>query len=389
MAGVGFLFKIEGYVRAELTGGMPKAFFNDAINRGVELKLVRSTGGSIRFFVRAADYAKLRHSARRCGGRLHVRRKRGLPFLLRRFRYPLPLFAGLCTLCAVLALLGNMVFTIRVTGNSTVPRAELLAVLQENGLAVGDMQSGHDYADIANRVMLSFDRFTWMTINPHFGVIEVEVWDKIQPVEPLTGEQDVTVVATKDAQIKTVRVTSGHSLVVPGEIVTQGQLLVEPNPFSLTGSWAGAVQAEIIGYTTETVQFEQGRIHVQRAKTGKTRRCCGITVAGSDVFYLFAPSCHFRFYDTQVYTNPLYIFGVELPFRLEVTEFAEIEQTSMILNETQAQALLLEKQRAFEQQMMEGWKILNRHNEFTEIDGCFVLNAEYLCEEEIGLCIYP
>ncbi|MEG2259859.1 MAG: hypothetical protein RSB78_06665, partial [Oscillospiraceae bacterium] len=71
------------------------------------------------------------------------------------------------------------------------------------------------------------------------------------------------------------------------------------------------------------------------------------------------------------------------------TEFHEIEQKTLNADAATAKTLLNIKQSEYEKNNFSNDKILNRINNYLEADGKFVLYAEYLCEENIGLCICP
>lgn len=383
MGKTGLFFRIQGQVEAELVAGIPGVFFNDAMNGGIPVKHVRHTGSSVFFSVLAADYPKLRRAAKHSGGRMRIVKKRGIPFAIRRLPFPLPLAAGLCVMAMVIAVFGSMVFTVRISGNSTIPRAQILEALEENGVVVGSWQSSHDFAAVANRMMLRFDRLTWMTINPHFGAIEVQIWDKIPPSEQMTGESNAQIVAKKDAQIKSIDLVSGVSLVQPGAVVQQGDPLVIPDPEAMTNSWASGVQAQITGYTTASVSFDTACTVQQTEPTGQVKKYYGFSFGLSDPFFPVQTDNGFQEFSEKRYSRPFYIFGVELPLRLEILEMSETKTTAVTLDQDQARELLEELRKDFESQMQEV-KILNRNVHFSQNDSGYTLKVDYLLEESIG-----
>ena len=78
-----FLF---GYVRFESGGGFPERFLNLCAQAHFPLWEVTSRGGTMKAFTTVKCYKKFRSYARKAGVRLRVKERRGLPFLLRRYR---------------------------------------------------------------------------------------------------------------------------------------------------------------------------------------------------------------------------------------------------------------------------------------------------------------
>ncbi|MEG0912654.1 MAG: sporulation protein YqfD [Oscillospiraceae bacterium] len=379
---------LGGYIQAELTGGIPKVFFNYALNSGIDLRNIHYRNSSARFSTTVSGYKQLKQAARLSGSRMRITRKSGLPFILHRMKHAAPLLVGLIILSSLLVVLGSMVFTVEISGNSTIPKPEILKSLNKCGLTVGSFKSGLDTDTIVNKILIEYDSLSWMTINPHYGGVEVQIWEKLDRKEQRTANSGAYICAAEDAQIKSIRVFSGTAAVRAGEVVTKGQKLVIANEFSLDGSWTNTVNADIIAYTEYTASFEQRSTYVLRTRTGKKTAGYGIRFTHK-AYYLTEPKCDYRYFDRQDYEKKLRIFDVELPISIAVTEFYEVEQKTLNADAATAKTLLNTKQSEYEKNNFSNGKILNRINNYLEADGKFVLYAEYLCEENIGLCICP
>ena len=79
-------------------------------------------------------YFKIRPFVRKTHVRVHVVKRQGLPFLMKRYSKRIGLLAGVLVFALVLLLSGEFVWEIRVNGNELVSEQEILQSLEEMGL---------------------------------------------------------------------------------------------------------------------------------------------------------------------------------------------------------------------------------------------------------------
>lgn len=78
---------IKGSVDFEGKGKFPERFLNLTVRSGINLWNARPVERGLRGSMTAADYRKIRPTARKAGVRLRVTKKRGLPFIAAKYRY--------------------------------------------------------------------------------------------------------------------------------------------------------------------------------------------------------------------------------------------------------------------------------------------------------------
>ncbi len=374
---------LNGVVTVRLEGGLTGRLLNLALESGVEVWNVRSEDGAVLFEILARDYARLRAFRRRSQCRMHIVKRSGLPFSIRRMRHPAGVVLGLALMIGLIYLMGSLVMEIRIVGNTALSGSVLMQSLETHGLRAGMRQSEIDTDTVVHRVLIDNDALSWMAINPMFGTVEVIVWDKIERPQPGVGAFDAAVRAGADAQIVEVEAESGEALVRPGDIVRQGDWLVVPPPQSMHGSWTGSVRAQVWAKTSRTVEFTVARSAADRTPTGRVQKEYALELFG-EVYPVFSPGSTFLQSDSASYRRPLRLFSVTLPVSLIVTEHTETEQRGQTLTDAQLEARAQQAREAYERQNFADVQILNRTAQLT-IDGeGAVLRVEYLCLEDIA-----
>ncbi|MEG0751655.1 MAG: sporulation protein YqfD [Oscillospiraceae bacterium] len=386
LSGIVSLF--AGSVRAQCAGGAFERFLQCALEAGIEPSCIKKSDGVGLFTVGAREYHKLRHSARLCQCHMRAIEKRGLPFAVRRIKCRGPLALGLIVMLLSVFVLGNLVVTIDICGSSTIPRATIIESLSRAGLSVGMWQGKTDVELVEQLVLLENERLSWIAINLSFGKASVELRDKLKKSNDVVNPLGGSIIATRDAQVRKVKLVGGTALVKPGDVVRAGQTLVNQSELSGAGSWAREAEAAITGRTVYKETFEIEKTQILRERTGRVKRVSSLSFCDFTLPKISA-SCDFTYFDVLEYRRPLIIFSAELPVRICTTEYTEVVQRTRKLNELQAQILFDERIDKYEKEKFRSSKVLSRELTVSDDGSKYRLIAEYMCDEEIGQYICP
>jgi similar to stage IV sporulation protein len=159
---------------------------------------------------------------------LCLRRDRGLPELLYRYRRRPGLLAGAVIYSLLLFVSSRFIWDIRVQGNDTVPDSEIIGLLGKLGCEVGSYSPAIDYDALCNKYLAISDNIAWISVNLTGTVAVAEVIESSNG-RASTDDSSITasnLVAERDGLIVSYSIGSGHAAVKPGEVVTRGALLV-------------------------------------------------------------------------------------------------------------------------------------------------------------------
>lgn len=150
----------------------------------------------------------------------------GLPSLLWRYRHRWGLAVGALCFAAIIFASSRVLWGIRVDGNSTVSDEEVLAELRASGLSLGCSLSELDTEVVENLVLIHSDEISWISVNLIGTVAHVELREveEIVPEEPTYDAANL--VASRGGTIEMLEDVRGNVMVKPGDVVSEGELLV-------------------------------------------------------------------------------------------------------------------------------------------------------------------
>lgn len=155
-----------------------------------------------------------------------VYREYGLPALFFRYRKRVGVWIGLAVLIGLLALSEQVIWDVRVEGNTQLSEEAVEEALRECGLSVGEWRRDLDIDAIENRVLIESDEISWISVNVVGTVANVEIREveAIPEAEPVYGAADL--VAARSGTVENFEDVRGNVVVSVGDDVAEGDLLV-------------------------------------------------------------------------------------------------------------------------------------------------------------------
>ena len=181
--------------------------------------------GEIVFFCLLSTARRLKKLAQERNIPVKVLRSGGIPPWIWQRKQRAGLILGCICAIALFVASGKFVWDVRITGNEEMSVSEIKAVLSEGGLYVGSYKPSLDTDVLENRVLLSSDRLSWISVRINGTVAEVQVIERISAPKQ-EEKKPANLIATCDGQIETVELLRGDCVVKTGQAVKKGDLLV-------------------------------------------------------------------------------------------------------------------------------------------------------------------
>ncbi len=373
-----------GWARVEAEGGFPERLLNRMAQKGVRVWGVRLQGERIRFYCFARDYRALRECARYACVRMRVVRKRGLPFIINRYRHHKGLLVGAAVYAAVLILLAPRIWAIDVVGCSDDIAGEVLQQVADMGVTVGARMADIDIKGIEITGLSRLPMLSWITVNPSGNVARVEVTvrqDK-PPILDLSEPSDM--IAVRDGRVISMRVVSGQSCVLVGEGVGVGTVLI-----------SGRVESEEMGVR---LYRSYGEVWAETARqiTVTVPMVYERAVASSPA--ILRPTLTFLGWQLPLYADVplgdeyqrserahfLTSNGLRLPLGVTNTYYVPIEYVRTARTPTQAQRLAQQQLLQREQELFADIQFTEVSRQETLDSGEYRLTVQYTCVENIA-----
>ena len=349
---------IFGYLSLVVKGPHPERFINLAFTRGVYLwDLNWTSPDTLNVKVYAHSFRALRHLARQSRCRVRIRKKRGLPFLLNRFRRRRMLLFGGFVFVLLLYLLSSFIWTLDIEGTKRISQHKIRNLAAEQGLKPGNFRYQVDRDQLVNHLLREL---------PEISYAEVEVGprSRIRIVERLRapkGQGNCHIVAKKDGIIDTVLALAGQPMVKEGDMVKKGQIIIsgaiyppepEPDPDKQQPATpqkpVSYIQAQGVVYARIWYRFygEALRDEVVEEETNRTVRIYCIRLGGQEITIKGPDQIPFKYYRTKTSRSRLPQWRtIKVPVEFVTIEAKEIKRVRLQRSFDEAKKLAADRAR--------------------------------------------
>ncbi len=383
---------LSGYVEFQVEGDGAR-FFTVAAKRGMAFWGFTRAEGRAAARVRPGRYRALRPLCRRCGVRLRVRKRGGLPFRLRQLRKRPGLLAGAALAAGLFWFLSGFVWGVEFTGCERTPVNQLAQCARKNGVYLGVRKRELAPRSAANAILNDMPQLSWVSVNTGGCFVQVAVKEGTAKPEPEKSRELSNMVAAREGEVVHIEAQQGRPEVKLGQVVVKGQLLIAglyqevPDPYGpqpdklyqVAGAARGKVIAET--YREFTVQAE-GAVQ-EPQEVGREVRLW------AEAFGLRLPLGLWSRPEGEVRTwreeSRATLLGVELPLALERETVVRLERRERTLTKEQLKtAALLKLREAQRAALGEEGSVLHETLDFTFAEGRCILSAQCRCRENIG-----
>ena len=262
---------LKGEVTARVESGFPERVLNICAEYGISFwNFDWESGVSFTFSLTRRDWKRLRRLSRRLDCNLTALSWRGTPFFLGRMRhrYGLWITLGVCTLALFYG--SFFIWDFSIEGNETVSEQEILRALESCGVEFGTFGYAVNSFQLRNNLLLKLPKLSYIAVNVRGCRAYVQVRERIEPPELISKREPGNTVAKKDALVIDIQPWDGEKQVLPGTIVTEGQLLISgvvENDYSGTRFLRG--MGEVYGRTWYTLQCKVPLTWMKKNYTGR------------------------------------------------------------------------------------------------------------------------
>ena len=312
---------IFGCVYFTADGGFAERFINICTALGIQLWGIRRKSHGLTACTTIDGYKKIKKAARSSGMRVRIRKKVGLPFVIKKYESHTGLFVGFFAVLLILSIMSDRIWVVNINGNTTVDSEKIAEVFSDAGLRIGVKKNKFDASDINSDAVLSIGELSWASINIDGSVAEIEVREAMHrpSLEKYYGTSNL--VASKDGQVEIIEPYKGSAAIKSGQTVMQGSLLVSGISHVKSGM---SVFNDADGYVVArtkisvSVPIETDSVELKP----KTQRVYSLYFLGKEISLSKKRSADI------VYRHKswLYINKIKMPFGIFYTQYTDFEE---------------------------------------------------------------
>jgi len=316
-----------GWREIRTTGTATKALTDFLLLRQIPAELLSENGTTTARIGRADAKRVLIHLSS-LGFKAETGKVKGLPALLQgAVRRPGILIGVLLSVLFFFFARGR-VWEVSITGDGSVDEDEVRSALYAAGLRPGMRIRDLSAGDVATNCLLCEDRFSGMNVSLSGVVARVEWYGRqgdgsVPSTEKGTG---VNVVASCDGVIVSVQPTCGVAVVVPGQTVHKGDLLISGVTSGGTVRAAGTVTARVSDVFSATAGTTAVKSRIESTKAVAV----SFRMFGETVFSLGSPE------DSASVKEIVLPGGVSLPFSFRIGYRCNVRKETETLSESRA-----------------------------------------------------
>lgn len=217
-----------GYINIYVEGFFIERFINICISKKIMLwKLSRENNISLTAKISISDFKNIKAVAKKSKCKIKVKEKKGLPFLMKRYRKRKVFAITLLVIAILIFGLTRFIWNIEIICNGEINKNEILDLLKNNGIVQGTYIKNINIDKTINNICLKRDDISWVGIEIKGTNLIVDMIKSEDKIQEILSEEPCNIIADKDGVILKISSQNGTSRVVEGDVVKKGDLLVE------------------------------------------------------------------------------------------------------------------------------------------------------------------
>jgi similar to stage IV sporulation protein len=371
------MLNLKSYIEFTVFGAYSSEFIDYLVASDFSLSEITSTHEIYTIRTSVASYRAIARKAREFRVKTKVVRRVGVYFILRRYRKRVGILVGLLMFFAIIVMMSNFVWSVRITGlceGSELSRWQILEKLDENGISPGVYIHSFNANAAEIELTLAIEELAWVSIERTGSRVNVKVSERLdEDSEGIPLSQPCNVIASRSGVLVRAEVYRGELLYEVGSGINEGDVIV--SGAILDEGIAGRVSyvhadALLLIEITESVEFFQPFTVLHRAKNGHSRSNQSVVFLGhrfGGEVDINPHSDHVTYSETM--TAPTF-FGFPLPFRILNQSYVFYDRVQVTDPPVTALEKLNRDIELYEANFLDGAEIISREAEyFPEEDG--------------------
>lgn len=378
-----------GYVQFEGLGGFQEKFLNKLISDDIQLYEVKQESALVSAIIRTSDYLYASRTAKRYGVRLKAKKRIGLYHRLYNYRKRWGIAIGLLCCGAVLTILSQFVWDVRISGNENVSNGEITRAMQDCGVMPGAGKHSFDSRVCELKIMNMISELSWISVEREGSRVYVKIGETMQDDKPeIEYDTPCNIISDIDGQLVSAQIKRGLAQTQIGSGIRKGQLLVSGTVNDNGGHIVYVhSEAELTAQYTHTEEFRLDFRQKEKIPEGHTYTSSYLMFGDYSVAlpwdsYRAESMDNFRYSED---INNINILGLTLPFRYKKGTYTQYTEKEVQYTNRDIIDKLNKQQKDYETNFLSDCKIISSKTDFFPDENGITLKAEYLLEKNIGV----
>lgn len=332
---------ISGYLRINIEGYYIERFINICRKENIPVwNIKKEKEIRLAFNIKIKDFKKICKIAKTTKCKLKIKKKKGFPFILNRYRKRKIFAIFLILVIILIGMSSNYVWNIEVIEENGNNLENIMQNLNQSGLGVGKRKSEINTKEVINKVRLERNDVAWMGIELKGTNAIVKVVKSDEKPDIIDENEYCSIVADKAGIITKISAQDGTANVKVGDTINEGETLING---WVEGKYTGIryvhakgeIQAKVWHTKHKFIEYNT----TEKRETGNQEEKYAIKFNNFKI-NLGKGVSKFEIYDTIETENKFKIFSdFYLPISIVKTTNKEIENVQKKYNKEEAKML--------------------------------------------------
>ena len=383
----GIINYIYGYLRIVVEGYYIERFINICRNEQYKMWNIKKDNDiKIALNIEIKNFRDICKIAKKTHCKVKIKAKRGLPFLLNKYKKRKIFAIFLILILSVIFISSNFIWNIEVIEENGLEVENIMESIEQAGLTIGELKSNIDTKEIINQVRLNRNDIAWMGIELK-GTNAIVKFVKAEEKPEIVDEDEYcNIVSNKSGVITKINAQDGTANVQVGDTVNEGDILING---WMEGKYTGVryvhakgeIEARVWYTKNKTIEYTT----TEKQYTGNEETNYGIKINNFKINFPKGVS-KFKFYDTIETENKIKLFSnFYLPISVVKTTNQEYEGVQKTYSAEEAKNLGIQQiEEELENEIENKDKIVNKNINTYENENSVDVYVTYEVFENIG-----
>ena len=378
---------ILGFLKISVKGYYIERFINICKNNKITIwNLKRKDSIELNLNVRIKEFKEICKIAKKTGCKIKIKNKKGIPFLLHKYKKRKIFFILLILLVLIIGLSSCFVWNVEIKEENGYELENIREDIEKAGLKSGVFKGKINTKEIINKIRLERKDIAWMGIELKGTNAIVKLVKSDEKPDIINEDEYCNIISDKEGIITKISVQNGTANVKVGDTVKKGDILVNG---WMEGKFTGIryvhslAEIEAKVWYTESIKIPYKVTETRY--TGNEEEKYGIKFNNFQINFTKKYS-KFKIYDTIETENKIKLFSdFYLPISIVKTIYKEQEKIEKTYSVEEAKNIGIKQlEEKLDEKIENKNNIVNKNiNTYEQADGVLVY-VTYEVLENIG-----
>lgn len=382
MLGMSQAFKnLKGVVVLEIEGFFIERFINLCNTQNIKIWDVEAIrNGSICVKTDKANFKDVKKVAKKAKCKLKIKKKKGMYFLLFRYRKRRISVVIACIILLALIVLSTFVLRVDIRGNERIDSNKVLESFKKAGIYVGKNTFFISKRKAIDYVRADIEDIAWVGVDIKGTTVRITVVEKIKSGENVDKDVKGDIISSDSGVITKIIAESGTPKYITGSYITKGAIAISGTVESkfLETEYVrakGTVRIKIDEKFKEVVKYEE----TVKEYTGKNKYGIATYIKNKKYELKYLPKD--RKYDISIEVKKINLFGKNI----EIYKYEEYNMVKVNRSYQQALDILKKKQIKYEKELTDKKiNIISSTCDINKLTDAVEYTVVYILEKDVG-----